>query len=138
MPQSPNWVTFEATDYSWTSWGELLKPRAGTDVWATYKGDFYEGIPAIISRKIGKGSVTYIGVDSKDGKLEKAVLKRLFMQLEIPIENYPEGIMVDYRDGFGIAVSYTDTPYELQLKKGSKLLIGGTTLKTADVTVWKE
>lgn len=138
MPQSPNWVHFQNNDYSWTSWGELLKPGKATEIWATYKGDFYEGTPAIISRKSGKGTVTYIGVDSKEGTLEKDVLSRLFNQLKIPVENYPEGVIVEYRDGFGIAVNYSNLPYEIRLKPTDHILIGEKTLKTADVLVWKE
>jgi beta-galactosidase len=137
MPQSPNWVNFGDSDYTWTTWGELIKPNTGTQTWGVYKGDFYEGTSAIISRTLGKGTVTYIGVDSKEGKLEKDVLSRLYRQQQISVEDYPEGVTVEYRDGFGIAVNYSDKPYEIKLNPGSKILVGSTTLKTADVTVWR-
>jgi beta-galactosidase len=137
MPHSPDKIKFNDQEYTWTSWGDLLKPFAGTETWGTYEGDFYAGTPAVISRKSGKGTVTYIGVDSKSGDLEKQVLTKLYKQQGIPIENYPEGIMVEYRDGFGIAVNYSDKVYEMNLPANAEILIGTKALKTADVLVWK-
>jgi beta-galactosidase len=45
--------------------------------------------------------------------------------------------MIEYRDGFGIAVNYGDKPFDVQLKPGDKVLVGDKKLKTADVLVWK-
>jgi len=137
MPHSPDKIKFNKQDYAWTSWGDLLKPNVGTETWATYEGDFYAATPAVISRKLGKGTVTYIGVDSKSGELEKQVLTKLYKQQGIPVENYPEGIMVEYRDGFGIAVNYSDKVYEMNLPANAEILIGTKSMKTADVLVWK-
>jgi beta-galactosidase len=137
MPQSPDKIKFNNQEYTWTSWGDLLKPNKGTETWATFEGDFYAGTPAVISRKLGKGTVTYIGVDSQSGELEKQVLAKLYKQQNLPIENYPEGIMVEYRDGFGIAVNYSDKVYEMNLPANAEILIGAKSMKTADVLVWK-
>ena len=117
--------------------GDLLKPDKGTEVWGTYQGDFYTGTPAVVSHKLGKGTVTYIGVDSKKGDLEKQVLTKLYQQQNIPIENYPEGVMVEYRDGFGIAVNYSDKIYEMKIPANAEIIVGTPSLKTADVLVWK-
>jgi beta-galactosidase len=137
MPHSPDKIRFYNQDYLWTSWGDLLKPNTGTETWATFEGDFYAGTSAIVSRKLGKGTVTYIGVDSKSGDLEKQVLAKLYKQQGIPVENYPEGVMVEYRDGFGIAVNYSDKIYQMNLPANSEILIGTKAMKTADVLVWK-
>ena len=137
MPHSPGKISFNNQEYVWTSWGDLLKPKQGTETWATFEGDFYAGTSAIISRKLGKGTVTYIGVDSKSGDLEKQILSKLYKQQGIAVENYPEGIMVYYRDGYGIAVSYTDKVYEMNLPANAEILIGTKAMKTADVLVWK-
>jgi beta-galactosidase len=136
MPHAPDSIQIDKKKHAWITWGEILKPRTGTAIWGTYHGDFYEGEAAIINRKAGKGSVTYVGVDSKEGLLEKEVLMRLFSQANIPMENYPEGVMVEYRDGFGIAVNYSEKPYEMKLKPTDKMLVGGKILRTADVLVW--
>lgn len=137
MPHSPDKIKFNNQDYLWTSWGDLLKPNTGTETWATFEGDFYTGTSAIVSRKLGKGTVTYIGVDSKSGDLEKQVLTKLYKQQGIPVENYPEGVMVEYRDGFGIAVNYSEKVYEMNLPANAEIVIGTKAMKTADVLVWK-
>lgn len=137
MPHSPGNVRFNGQDYIWTCWGDLIKPDNGTETWATFEGDFYAGTAAVVSHKLGKGTVTYVGVDSKSGDLEKQVLTKLYQQQGIPVENYPEGIMVEYRDGFGIAVNYSDKVYEMNLAANAKILIGNKAIKTADVLVWK-
>ena len=55
----------------------------------------------------------------------------------IPVVNYLKGIMVEYRDGFGIAVNYSDNAYEMQLPSSAQILIGTKSIKIADVLVWK-
>jgi beta-galactosidase len=137
MPHAVDSVLMNNKTYPWTSWGEILKPGPRTSVWATYMGDFYAGRPAVISGTLGKGTVTYVGVDSKDGRLERELLIRLYNQLKIPIENYPAGITVEYRDGFGIAVNYSDKTYKLNIPANAGLLIGAKELPSAGVTVWK-
>jgi beta-galactosidase len=137
MPQSPDKIKFNNQEFEWTSWGDLLKPNKETEIWGTFQGDFYAGTPAVISHKLGKGTVTYVGVDSKKGDLEKQVLTKLYKQQNIAIENYPEGVMVEYRDGFGIAVNYSDKVYEMKIPTDAEIIIGTPSMKTADVLVWK-
>ncbi|MDP4290757.1 MAG: beta-galactosidase [Bacteroidota bacterium] len=137
MPQSQDSVLMDNKTYAWKTWGELLKPLPGTEVWATYQGEFYAGKPAVITRKLGKGTVTYVGVDSNKGLLEKEVLKKLYNRLNIPVENYPEGVTVEYRDGFGIGVNYGDKKYQLNIPDDAQILIGTKELPTAGVAVWK-
>jgi beta-galactosidase len=136
MPHSPDSVRFEGKPYAWTSWGEILNPRAGTDSWATYKGDFYAGRPAVISRKLGKGSVTYVGVDSKSGEFERKILSRVFNENGVKIENYPAGIIVEYRDGFGIAMNYSDKNYEMKLPESAGIIFGDKSIPQGGVLVW--
>jgi beta-galactosidase len=137
MPHVPNTVRFGSQGFLWSSWGDLLKPWEGTDTWATYQDDFYAGTPAVVSRRLGKGTVTWVGVDTRSGQLEKLVLARLFDERGIGIESYPEGVVVEYRDGFGIALNYSDKEYAMSLPAGAEVLVGDTKLETADVLVWK-
>lgn len=137
MPHAQDSVLMDHKKFAWKTWGEILKPYPGTEVWASYQGDFYAGKPAVITRKLGKGTVTYVGVDSNDGLLEKSVLTKLYKQFKVPVENYPEGVSVEYRDGLGIAVNYSDKIYTLKLPAEAKILIGQKELPTAGVTVWK-
>jgi beta-galactosidase len=137
MPHSVDSVLMDHKNYAWKTWGEILKPNPGTIVWAVYQGDFYAGKPAVITRKIGKGTVTYVGVDSQDGFLEKEILQKLYSQQHIAVENYPDGVLIEYRDGFGIAVNYSDKTYSVDIPKDAKILTGSKELPTAGVVVWK-
>jgi beta-galactosidase len=138
QPSCEDDVLMGDKEYEWFTWGEIFKPFKGTDVWATYKGDFYTGKPAILHHAYGKGTVTYVGVDSKSGELEKEVLKKLYSLCKVPVMDLPEGIIVEYRNGFGIAMSYSDVDYNFPLSPGAKILIGKNPLTTTDVLVWKE
>lgn len=135
-PFDPDTVVMNGKRFSWNSWGDILNPYSTTETWATYSGDFYAGKPAVIFRKLGKGTVAYIGADSQDGSLEKEVLNQLYTRIGIPVDNYPEGVIVEYRDGFGIGLNYSDKVYEMNLPKGARVLVGSRTLKTAGVVVW--
>jgi len=124
--------------YDWNNWADVLEPRPGTEVWATYANQYYAGKAAVTSRKLGKGTVTYVGPDTDDGALEKAVLARVYTQAGIRIENYPRGVMFDWRDGFWVGVNYSDNPYTVTLPAAAKLLVGEKVLMPASVLVWKE
>jgi beta-galactosidase len=137
QPRTPDQIVFDNNKYDWTSWGEIFIPDSNTEIWATYEGDFYAGRPAIIHRKLGKGTVTYIGVDSQKGEMEKAVLKKLYGKLNVPLLDLPAGLHIEYRDGFGIAVNYADKTHTLPLGN-VKYIIGSKEIPTAGVSVWKE
>ncbi|WP_163712624.1 beta-galactosidase [Mangrovibacterium lignilyticum] len=136
-PYAPDTVKMDDRKFAWTSWGDILKPNTGTESWASYSDDFYAGESAVTFHQLGKGTVTYVGPDSNSGDLEQAVLTKLYNKLNIPVENYPEGIIVEYRDGFGIALNYSDKNVEMNLPEGTEILVGTTTLPTAGVLVWK-
>ena len=137
MPQSPDSIRFEGKTFAWTSWGEILNPRKGTESWATFEGDFYAGRTAITSRKFGRGTVTYIGVDSKSGDLEMKTLNKVFNEAGVTVEEYPAGIITEYRDGFGITMNYSDKTYEMKLPAAAELIFGKKLIPQAGVLVWK-
>jgi len=136
-PHAPDTVRIGNESFSWTSWGEILSPDKETEVWGSYKGDFYQESPAVVHRTAGKGMVTYVGVDSQNGELEKRVLQKAFDKTGISIESYPPGILVEYRDGFGIAMNYSDHPYTIKLPSDVKIVIGSTEIATAGVLIWQ-
>ena len=105
LPQDPGQVKMDGKVYTWNTWGEILQPGASNEVWATYTNEFYEGKPAVTFRKLGKGSVTYIGVDSSDGALERQVLDKLYSRLQIEVMNLPYGVTMEYRNGLGIVLN---------------------------------
>lgn len=137
LPQDPGQVKMDGKVYTWNTWGEILQPGTSNEVWATYTNEFYEGKPAVTFRKLGKGSVTYIGVDSSDGALERQVLDKLYSRLQIEVMNLPYGVTMEYRNGLGIVLNYSDQPYQFALPQGVKVLIGTPNIATAGVLVFK-
>lgn len=137
LSQDPGQVKMDGKVYTWNTWGEILQPGASNEVWATYTNEFYEGKPAVTFRKLGKGSVTYIGVDSSDGALERQVLDKLYSRLQIEVMNIPYGVTMEYRNGLGIVLNYSDQPYQFALPQGAKVLIGTPNIATAGVLVFK-
>ena len=137
QPYAPDTVIMDGGKYAWTSWGDVLKPNKETETWGIYSGDFYSKKSSVTFNRTEKGTVTYIGADSNDGDLEYAVLKKLYNRLKIDIENYPRGIIVEYRDGFGIALNYSDQNYEVQVPAEGKILVGTKNLSPAGVCVWQ-
>lgn len=138
LPQTKDEVIAADKTFKWQSWAEVLAPQENTAVWGTYKGDFYEGKPAIIHHKVGKGTVTYVGVDSDKGALEKAMLQQVFTEADIEIMDLPAGVNVEYRDGFGIAVNYSDETYDFPLPKGAEIIFGEKQLQPVGVLVWQQ
>ena len=70
-------------------------------------------------------------MDSHDGALEKDILKKLYAQLNIPVMDLPYGVTMEYRNGLGIVLNYSDCPYTFNLPKGGKVLIGTAEIPTA-------
>ncbi len=131
-------VRFRDKDYQWNNWGEVLKPFKGTEVLATFADQFYKGKAAAIKCTYGEGSVTYIGVDTDEKWLERDLLKNVFESANIEVEDYPEGVIVDWRDGFWVAMNYSSEQFDVQIPENAKILIGQKRLKAADVVVWIE
>lgn len=131
-------VLMDSAHYKWNNWADLLAPDENTRVLATYDNQFYKGKAAVVMRRLGKGTVTYIGLDTDDSKLEKDVLRQVFTSANASVENYPDGIYVYWRDGFYVAVNYSSDSYTISIPETSKILIGEKVLKPAGVLVWSE
>jgi beta-galactosidase len=131
-------IDFEGKEFAWNNWGDVLTPAAGTDVWAVYTDQFYKGAASVIHRKLGKGTVTYIGTDTDDGKLEKEVVRRVYTEAGVPTEDLPYGVVKEWRDGFYIALNYTSDIQEIVIPDEAEVLIGSARLEPAGVVVWKE
>ncbi|MCI6049719.1 beta-galactosidase [Phocaeicola plebeius] len=136
LPSDPGILQMDGKEYTWNSWGEIIKPAADAQVWCTYSREFYEGKAAVTFKKLGKGTMTYVGVDSKDGQLEKEVLKKLYAQLGIPCMDLPYGVTLEYRNGMGIVLNYSDRPYTFNLPEGSRIQVGSAEIPTAGVLVF--
>jgi beta-galactosidase len=131
-------ILMNSTHYNWNNWGDLLVVDKNSDVLAAYDNQFYKGKAAVVNHKIGKGSVTYIGVDTDDSKLEKDILRNAYVESGATTEDYPQGVYVYWRDGFYIAVNYSSNDYTVNMLASAKILVGDKTLKPAGVLVWTE
>lgn len=131
-------VLMDSIHYRWNNWADLLVPFENTKTLATYDNQFYKGKSAVVKRGLGKGTVTYIGVDTDDSKLEKKVLHDIYDAAGVAIEDYPPGVYVYWRDGFYVAVNYSSDNYLMNIPGSANILIGEKTMKPAGVLVWSE
>jgi len=130
-------VSYNGATYLWNNWADMLDPFAGTETWATYADQFYAGKASVVHRKLGKGTVTFIGTDTDDGKLEKDVLKKVYETVGVGIKELPEGVIVNWRDGFWVAINYSSDKVTFDLPKDAKIIFGTKELVPAGVVVWK-
>ncbi len=131
-------VKMDGTSFGWNNWGDVIEPQDATTVWASYDDQFYKGKAAVLHRKLGKGTVTYVGPDTDDGQLEKEVLQKIFNKVNVPTLDLPEGVLVEYSNGFWYGLNYSSQNQEIPVPANAKVLIGQKTLKPAEVVIWKE
>lgn len=124
--------------YNWNNWAELLNPGPETKVLAIHSDQFYKGKAAVVRNKIGKGTVTYIGVNTDNLELEKNIIKDIYLANGATTANYPPGIYVYWRDGFYIAVNYSSNTYSIDIPESAIIVVGERYLKPAGVLVWTE
>ena len=130
-------VSFDGKNYVWNNWGDILEPVKDTETWATYADQFYAGKASVVHRKLGKGTVTYIGTDTEDGKLEKEILKKTYSAAGITTNEQPEGVMVNWRDGFWVAINYSSVKVNINIPANAKIIFGSKELDIAGVAVWQ-
>ncbi len=137
---APNVGTVEngGKKFKWVSWGEILEPAEGTEVLATYADQYYAGRAAAVTRTLGKGTVTYIGVDTVDGELEAALIRGVYERAGVKTETFDDGFAVDWRDGFWVATNFTEKKERVPAGEGVKILVGERELGPAGVAVWRE
>ena len=131
-------VRMKGAGYEWNRWADVLKPNEGTEVLAIYADQFYAGKAAAVTRKLGRGTVTYIGVDTLEGRLEMDILKEVYTRAGASVESYPPGVFVEWRDGFFVAVNYSSRAFVVPVRPGSTFIIGANPLPPAGVLVWRE
>jgi len=131
-------ILMNSNHYPWHSWGDLLEPNNTSEMLAIYNNQFYKGKAAVVKRRLGKGTVTYIGVATDDFKLEKELLQKIYKEAGATTEDYPPGVFVYWRDGFYTALNYSSENYTVNLPENVRILIGEKILKPAGVLVWAE
>ena len=122
--------------HPWSAWAEILKPGAGTRVLARYGDQFYAGEAAVVTRALGRGTVTYVGVETESHELEREVVRRVFTDAGATVEDYPDLLFVDWRDGFWIASNFSSTDQQAPIPAGVSPVVGSRLLKPAGVAIW--
>lgn len=126
-------VTAGGKTYGWGSWGDILDPRPGTEVLATYSNQFYKGSAPAISHNLGKGRVIYIGVDTLSGDMEADLIRQIYGKTPA----LPLNFMVDWLDGFWVANNFTDTAQPIPAPAGAKILSGARVVPAGGTAIWQ-
>jgi beta-galactosidase len=129
-------VSANGKQYAWGSWGDILQPDPGTEVLARYGDQFYSGRASAVQRKLGKGTVTYIGVDTLDGELERALLHSLFQSIGVSPVNLDPNFLIDWRDGFWVATNFASQPEQIPASQSAQILVGDRVVAPGGATVW--
>jgi beta-galactosidase len=133
-------ATVKAADqiHAWNAWGELLAPRPETETLAAYADQFFSGTAAVVTRRLGQGTVTYLGVWTNSGALERQILRTVYQRAGARILDLPDYVFAEWRDGFWIGVNYSSRTAALPVPSAGKVLLGSAEIKPGEVAVWKD
>ncbi len=131
-------VAANGKTYVWGSWGDILEPDSGTEVLARYADQFYSGQPAAVTHKLGRGTVTYIGVDTLDGEFERVLMQHIYESAGAAPANLAPNFIVDWRDGFWVATNFASQTETIPAGPAAQILLGNRQVPPAGVTVWTE
>jgi beta-galactosidase len=124
--------------HEWGTWAEAIQPGEGTDVLARHEDQFYSGAAAAVSRRLGEGTVTYVGVETVSGDLEREIVRKVFDDAGVAVEDLPDSLFLDWRDGFWVASNFSSTRQSAPLPPGVTPLVGARELEPAGVAIWRE
>lgn len=134
----PGMVNYENDMYLWYRWGDWLEPLTGTKVMAEYADQFYQGTAAAVRRKVGKGSVTYIGVYTNSGELERKILRKVYGESGADLLDLPNYVFTEWRDGYWVTVNYSSESATALIPANGRIIYGEKTVPPGGVTVWTE
>jgi len=117
---------------------DTLLPNPGVKVLAEYQDSVLGKRPAIITSKLGKGTVTYIAVTGINGALEKQILRKIYIDNGAHILKNPNNVFTEFRDGFWITVNYSAKAFDVSVPSKSQILLGTKRLLPGGVLVWKD
>lgn len=137
-PSTTGIIQFDGKDYSWQVWADIIIPGPEAKVLAVHKDQFYAGTPVIVRRTLGKGTVTYIGTWTKEGELERMVLREVYTTAGATILDMPRYVFTEWRDGLWVTVNYASVNVEAPVHSGAEILLGQKILAPGGVCVWKQ
>ena len=131
-------VSANGKSYAWGSWGDIVEPDADTQVLATYADQFYAGKAAAVTHKLGKGTVTYIGVDTLDGELERALIHKIYADAGTNPPDLAPNFIIDWRDGFWVATNFASQNEEIPAPADAHIYVGERNVVPGGATVWAQ
>jgi beta-galactosidase len=124
-------------------WAEFLTPSdAQTHVVMRYgpSNGWLDGQPAVVTRKVGKGSITYVGGWLDDGLMNKLTVSWIQMSRIQPIlPNVPKGVEICRRTGNGksvlIIINHTTSSQSIGLPSAMKDLLSNRPTPASQITL---
>jgi beta-galactosidase len=124
-------------------WAEILNPTsAATEVLMRYgaSNGWLDGQPAVITHKVGKGSITYVGAWLDDTLMSKLTASWIQMsQIQPIISNVPEGVEICRRSGNGksivIVINHTTSSQSIALPSAMKDLLSNDATPSSQLTL---
>jgi beta-galactosidase len=127
-----------ALTHEWSTWADLLEPLPGTEALASYADQFYAGTAAAVRRGVGRGSVTYVGVETANGALERELVREVYRRAGIVIEDLPGGAYLEWRAGLWVGVNYGNESVAFPVPPGAKVLLGRNPVAPARALVYRQ
>jgi beta-galactosidase len=75
-------------------------------------------------------------VETESHELEREVVRRVLTDAGATVEDYPDLVFVDWRDGFWIASNFSSTDQQAPIPEGVSPVVGTRLLKPAGVAIW--
>jgi len=124
-------------------WAEFLTPSdAETQVVMRYGAGngWLDGQPAVVTRKVGNGSITYVGGWFDDGLMSKLTASWIQMsQIQPILPNVPEGVEVCRRTGIGksvlIIINHTAAGQSIGLPSAMKDLLSNSPTPASQIAL---
>ncbi len=136
-PAKPGKIKGLGGQHSFHVWGELLDVGENAESLASYENGFYTGKSSAAYRKVGSGSVLYVGAYSVGGTLERQAVYESMRRGGQKVLDLPEQVFIDWHEGLWTCVNYSGKPYKVQGFPFNSKLIGSEDVQPGGVFVWK-
>ena len=131
-------INFDGKSYEWNLWGDVLNVKdKSVSVVGSYSDQFYQGKPSIIQKDVGKGKITYVGVLSNGGKVEKDVIQKVMNQKGIDHLTQKDYVFTEWNSGFWVTVNYSSETIEAPVKSDDQIIFGSKKVAPGKFVVWK-
>jgi len=123
------WVASPSGEDCGTWWSDVLSPRDGAEVLATYGDGFYRGAPAVTVHRYGKGIAYYVGTQPSASLLQKIVDRVSAAAGAGGLAEAEDGVEVACRAGAGadylFVMNHADGPRRVEVPAAWAPVDGG-------------